>query len=257
MTSILLALSLSLAPTPKSANEATPAAKLKAALDEPGAVVIENKSLTDFVQYIKARIRSDVVLDQGHLAMMGIDPNSPMITVNSREGKLRDGFNAALAPLNLRLGIVGGTLVISTEDGLITKQMRQRVSVTPGPIGTILADLASRTGANIVLDPRQKKKFGEAACELELSDVTLETAVRLCSEVSGFRTLRMGNVLFVTSEDRAKELRADADGPAPAGSAIPGFPSVDLAVPGGLAIPAAPVVPPAAGGANPPPPPSR
>ena len=52
---------LAFAPTPKGANADTPAQKVKAALDEVGSVVMENKSLTDFVAYVKAKTRVDVI----------------------------------------------------------------------------------------------------------------------------------------------------------------------------------------------------
>ena len=188
---------------------------------------MESQSLVEFAAIVKARTRVDVVLDQTTLMAAGIDPNSPTIAANARDVKLRDGYAAALAPLGLRLGTVGGTIVISTDDGLTAKQMRQRVSLAPGSAGAVLADLAARTGANIVLDPRQKKQLGEAACDLTLSDVTLETAVRLAAEVSGFRAVRMGNVLFVTSNERAEKLRPDADGPTVTTHPMPGNQSVE------------------------------
>jgi hypothetical protein len=239
VTTLLLATLLSLTAAD------SPAQKAKAALDETGAVVAENQTLTEFASVIKAKTRADVLLDQAALLTGGIDPHSPVVTVNVRDVKLRDGYATALAPLGLRLGTVGGTIVISTDEGLTAKQMRQRVSLTPGPAGVVLADLALRTGANIVLDPRQKKTLGEAACELTLSDVTLETAVRLAAEVSGFRAVRMGNVLFVTSNERAEKLRADADGPTPATPTGPGVNSI-----GELPVP---VVPPGGPGVIPPP----
>ena len=177
--------------------------------------------------------------------MMGMDSNSPTISVSVRDVKLREGLSQALAPLGLKIGAVGGTIFISTEEGLITRQMRQRVSISSGLAGAVLADLANRTGANVVLDPRQKKSTAEAGCELELNDVTLETAVRLAAEVSGFRAVRMGNVLFVTSNERAEKLRADSDGPTLPLGAMPNFTdSADPRGPGAVPLPFVPPPPP-------------
>jgi hypothetical protein len=80
---------------------------------------------------------------------------------------------------------------------------------------------------------------------LELTDVPLETAIRLASEVAGMKAVRMGNVLFVTSEVRGEKLRADADGPTQPGMPNPFFPGVV----DGRAVPVAPLPapPPAAG----------
>ena len=240
-TTLILAACLAFAPIPKGAGAESPAQKVKVALDEVGSVVIENKSLTDFVAYIKAKTRIDVILDNAVIGMMGMDPNSPTITVTVRDVKLREGLAQALAPLGLKIGAVGGAIVISSEEGLIARQMRQRVSISSGSTASVLADLANRTGANVVLDPRQKKSIAEATSELELTDVTLETAVRLAAEVSGFRAVRMGNVLFVTSNERAEKLRADADGPTLPQGAIPTMMGVEDRPGGGLLIP--PLVP--------------
>lgn len=244
MSPLVLLVCLAADPTPKGPKPETPAGKVRTALNETGFVVLENKSLTDFVAYVKSKTRAEVVLDYRALAMNGMDAHSPAITISARDVPLREGFAQALAPLGLRIGNVGGTIVISSEEGLTSRQMRQRVSIAPGPAGAVLADLASKTGANVVIDPRQKKLIAEAGCDLELNDVALETAVRLAAEVSGFRALRMGNVLFVTTNERARELRPDADGPALPQSAIPNFL-------GAFEDPAIPVPP--AGGQPPPP----
>lgn len=247
MSPLVLLLCLAADPTPRGPKPETPAGKVRTVLNETGFVVLENKSLTDFVTYVKSKTRAEVILDHGALAMIGMDANAPILTVSARDVPLREGFAQALAPLGLKIGIVGGTIVISSEEGLISRQMRQRVSITPGPAGAVLTDLASRTGANVVIDPRQKKMIAEAGCDLELNDVALETAVRLAAEVSGFRALRMGNVLFVTTNERAKELRPDSDGPAPPQSAIPNILGAIEDRPG-LPIPLPP-----AGGQPPPP----
>lgn len=250
MTPLVLLVCLAADPTPRGPKPETPAGKVRTALNQTGHVVLENKSLTDFVAYVKSKTRADVTLDLGAVGMMGMDPNAPVITVDVREVPLREGFAKALSPLGLKLGNVGGSIVISSEEGLIARQLRQSVSVTPGTAGAVLADLAARTGANVVIDPRQKKIIAEAGCDLELTDVPLETAVRLTAEVSGFRALRMGNVLFITSNERAKELRADADGPVVPQPAMPTFLGGIEDRPGGLAVPV-PVPP--AGGVPPPP----
>ena len=46
---------------------------------------------------------------------------------------------------------------------------------------------------------------------LRLEDVPLETAVRLLSEMAGLKPVRVGNTLFVTSKDNAKEMSQDPD----------------------------------------------
>src|SRR5262245_33990588 len=214
------------APHAPGEKEPGPAAKAKTALDQVGNFAVENKSLPDALAYLKLRGKVDFKLDSGALAMMGMDPNQTTVTFAVREAKLRDALAQALAPFHLHYGVVGGQVVISSEEAVTTKQLRQRVSIAPGSIAAIVKQLADETGANVVLDPRQKKFAAEAQSDLELTDVPLETAIRLASEVAGMKAVRMGNVLFVTSEARGEKLRADADGPTQPAMPNPFFPGI-------------------------------
>lgn len=231
------------APLPATATapaEGGPAARVKKALAETADFSFDQQSLSDVIQFVKEKAKVDVQLDQQHLMNFGIDPAQPTVTLHLKGAKIRDGLKAALAPYNLRYGVVGNTVVVSTEDGVIARQLRQRVSVDVDakPIATVLAGLAADTGANLVLDPRIAKK-AEATVTLNLDDVPLETAVRLAAEVAGLRAVRMNNVLFVTDHERAKVLRQDADGPIPAET--PNGP-IPIDGGGGIGVPGAPPV---------------
>ena len=223
-------------PADAKAPEGT-AAKAKKALNEVADFAFDQRSLSDLIAFVKEKGKVEVVLDTNHLIQMGMDPNQTNVTVNLKGVKLRDGLRAALAPMNLKFGVVGSAVHVTTEDALITKQMRQRVALDGDgkPLATILAALAADTGANIVVDPRQAKKAADTAVSLALDEVTLETAVRLTAEVAGLRAVRMGNVLFVTSEERGKALREDADGPTQPGGVNPVFP-IEPGAGGGIGI---------------------
>src|SRR5262249_34424244 len=59
---------------------------------------------------------------------------------------------------------------------------------------------------------------------LQLEDATVETAVRLLAEVGGLKSVQVGELLFITTEERAGKIRKenDADGRrAPAGPQSP------------------------------------
>ncbi len=243
-----IASKLCAAPPPAGELPAGPAAKAKDALDTVGNYAVENKSLTDAIAYLKARGKIDIRLDSAALAMMGMDPNQTTVTFTLRDTKLRDALAHVITPYHLHYGVVGGQVIVSSEETVTQKQLRQRVSIAPGSLASIVKQLADQTGANVVLDPRQKKFAAEAQSDLELTDVPLETAIRLASEVAGMKAVRMGNVLFVTSEARGEKLRADADGPTQ--PSMPGgfFPGMIE----GRAIPAMPL-PGGPGGAIPPP----
>lgn len=224
----LFAATATAAPIPAEPKPAAgAAATAKKALAEVADFAFDQRSLTDLVAFVKEKAKVDVVLDTNHLMQSGMDPNQTNVTVNMKGAKLRDGLRTALAPMNLKFGVVGGAIHITTEDALINKQMRQRVSVDGDgkTLTAVVAALVAESGANIVIDPRQAKKAADAVVGLALDEVALETAVRLSAEVAGLRAVRMGNVLFVTSDERAKAIREDADGPTQPGGASPVFPT--------------------------------
>lgn len=198
-----------------SAAEPKAAVKLREALDASGDVVLEDKSLIEFCDYLKGKIKSPVQFDNSAIVATGLDPNAPYLTVKSRGAKVRDGIKAVLAPHNLVAANVGGTLFIGTETDTISRQLRQRVSVDgeATAFSAVLKSLADESGANVVLDPRVLPKVGDAPVKLKLDDVPLESAVRLLAEVAGLSTVRTNNVLFVTTEERAEKLRPVSDPP--------------------------------------------
>ena len=233
------------APVPVAPAKADDAmATARKVLDEVGDFSYQGRSLNDIIADLKERVKITILLDQT-VMQFGLDPNMPTVTVNQKQVKLRDGLKAILAPYNLKFGLVKEGLYISTEEGLIARQLRQRVSVDCDgtPFAVAAKQLASDTGANLVIDPRLKEK-ANAAVTLKLEDVPLETAVRLLAEVADLRAVRMSNVLFVTTPERAEKLRPDADGPVQPAPANPFFggglnpPPIQAFGFGGLAVPA-------------------
>lgn len=226
MSRLPLALAAFVASLAFAAAADPPGAKVRAALDATGDVILEDKSLVDLAEYFKGKLKAEVRFDGQALAAAGFDPNAPTITVKLRGGKVRDGLKAALAPANLHCGIVGGTLFIGHEADVISRQMRQRVSVDgeATTFSAVLKSLADETGANVIVDPRIAAKAGTAPVKLKLDDVPLETAVRLTAEVADFAVVRMNNVLFVTTDERAAKLATVADPPTPAAAPAPAFP---------------------------------
>jgi hypothetical protein len=163
--------------------------------------------------------------------------------------------------------ILGDTVLVTSPELAIHRQMTQPVSMNLDQVqvATVLKQLAKDTATNLVLDPR-KAKEAQVPLSLQLDDVPLETAVRLVAEVAGLKPVRMGNVIFVTTKDRATELRADPElSPTPAppgyfagagiavaappmmrpGPPIGGFPPPAGAAPRPVAPPPPAVAPPA------------
>ena len=226
------------APAPAApAKNNAPMDAARKALDEVGDMSYQGKSLNEVINDLKDKSKLTVTIDP-MIYQFGLDPNQPTVNVNLKGVKLKDGLRQALAPFNLKCGLTRDGLYISTEEGLTTKQLRQKVSVDCD--GTAFAasvkQLAADTGANVVIDPRLKDK-ANAAVTLKLDDVPLETAVRLMAEVADLGTVRMSNVLFVTTTERAEKLRPNADGPTQPGNGVIPFPN---GFPGGGGFPVPP-----------------
>ncbi|MBI3821791.1 MAG: hypothetical protein HY289_03820, partial [Planctomycetes bacterium] len=61
---------------------------------------------------------------------------------------------------------------------------------------------------NLVIDPFVAQK-AKANVTLQLEDATLETTVRLLAELAEVKSVRLGNVLFITTEEKAKKIRKE------------------------------------------------
>jgi len=252
------------APVPAAPGKAEgPIAAARKALDEVSDMNYQSRTLNDVINDLKEKAKIPVILDN-LIFTYGLNPNQPVVTVNLKQVKLKDGLKAALAPLNLSYGLTRDGLIISSEEGVIARQMRQLVSLNCDgtDFSTAIDQLASETGTNLVVDPRLGSK-AKKPVTLKLEGIPLETAVRLLAELADLQAVRMNNVLFVTTPERAKILREDADGPTKPIPAIPTFFAGDNAgpfpgifgAPAGIGGPGAVPVPPAGGEAVPPPPP--
>lgn len=226
----------SAAPVPAKADT-SPAATARQTLEKKISLKAEGKTLAEVVEMLREEAKVDVAIDGPGLQQFGIDVNTPAVNCDLKDAKVRDVLKAVLAKYNLRCGVTANGLLVSTEDGLITKQLRHRVDVdaTERGLGDLLKSLADQTGANVVLDSRPGKKLTDAPITLKADDLPLETAVRLAAEVGGYSVVRMGGVLFVTTADRAEKMRPDADRPVAPASPFPVFPT-DFGVPGGPGI---------------------
>ena len=221
-------------PAANATAEKNPLATVRKALDEVGDMNYQARSLNDIIADLKDKSKIPVVIDN-MVYQFGLDPNQPLVNVSLKQVKLKDGLKAALAPFNLKFGLTAEGLFISTEEGVIAKQLRQRVSIDCDgtEFAAAVKQLAADTGANITIDPRLKDK-AKAAVTLKLDDVPLETAVRLMAEVSDLRAVRMSNVLFVTTADKVRDKGITDDGPAGSANPNPVFPFPPGVIGGGV-----------------------
>lgn len=206
-----------------SSSDETAAEKLRKALDSVRDLEIAGLPMDQAINQLREQTGLNVQTDraivspsvpspmlQGPLGPLG--PNPAFSTQIRLQGEfhgipLRAALTKLLRDHNLTHVLIGDTVLITTIDMGVERQLQQSVSVNVE--GKSLAEelkrLGRETGANLVLDPRMAKE-GKTALTLRLDEVPLETAVEVLADMAGLRPVRLNNVLYVTSEARAKAL---------------------------------------------------
>jgi hypothetical protein len=237
----------------KKAAEA-PAEKVRKALDHNiASLEIENQALALALDQLHEEAKINFVLDRATIAQMGIDVDSVTVKTKLQNVKVRAALRTILNQYGLSYAVVGDSVVVTTEDMAIYRQLKQRVSIDLDkvPADKALKDLARETATNVLVDNRAQKD-AQTAVTLQVDDVPLETAVRLIGEGAGLKAVRLGNVVLVTTKVHATELRAE-----PELVPAPRLPGLEMGVPPGgpvpPALPPAPIPPgkPATGAATP------
>ncbi len=172
------------APAPR---EPSPAEKIRKALDQAMPLDYSGASLQEVVQHLKEKTKINFVLDLFAMQQIGLahEENGmvtpTVVTLKSeRSGKVRTALQRTLNAYNLTYVILEDSVLITTEEIGLGRQMRQRVSVdlTAVPLSGALKDLARSTALNLIIDPRVGKD-ADVKVSLLLDDATLETTVRL------------------------------------------------------------------------------
>jgi hypothetical protein len=237
----------SAAPAAEAKKNDFPAEKVRKALDQTIDVDIAEQPLINAINQLKEQTKVNLVLDTTTLVQNGIDANTATVSVKQTGAKARTALRAVLGQFHLSYAILGDTVLITTEDVAIHRQFKQKVNVDADktPFETVLKDLGRETAVQILVDKKVAKE-AQTPVSLQLEDVPLETAVRLLCEQAELKPVRMGNLLYITTVAKAKDLRSEPD-LAPSGNpGFPGGPPVPIAygaVPT-LADPTAPIPPP-------------
>jgi hypothetical protein len=221
-------------PRPKGES---PAEKVRKVLEQVAETVeITDQPLELAVAQFHELTKLNFVLDRLTIQQMGVDPGNAAVNLKLQNVKWKSALRTMLGQYNLNYAIVGETVVLTSEDMAMARQMKQRVSVDLERVqmAAALKQLARETSTNLLVDNRALKE-AQTPVTLQLEDVPLETAVRLLAEMAGLKPVRVGNVLFVTTKANAAELRSDADLVPPA---QPNQPQPDVVVPAAV-IPAA------------------
>jgi type II secretory pathway component GspD/PulD (secretin) len=206
--------------------------KLRGALEQPIVLDFIGQSLHAALEHVAERAGVPVSIDQVALAQLGIisDEETGRVQVKAKDEKVAVVLRRLLAGYRLTYVLLDDTLLITSEDGAVRRLLQQRVDVnlTDAPLAKAARDLGRRHSVNVVIDPRCSKQ-AQALVTLQLDGAAFETAVRLLAELADLKSVRLGNVLFITSEERASRIRREEQG---AGEGVP-------MVPGGLGPPVA------------------
>jgi hypothetical protein len=222
---LAIVLTVLAAPVPaapdKPRKDAGPDA-IRQALEQTLTLEFAEQPLPIALAQLSEQAKLNIVLDRASLMQQGQDPNELHVSVRLKDVKLRTGLRSLLAQHNLGYASMGDALLVTTKDNAYQQQVRQHVNleVDNQPLAAALKQLERATGTNLKLDPRTGNA-AQTKVTLQLEDVPLETAVRLLADLAGLKPVRLDNVLFVTTEERADKLRPDATpSPAPASIAI-------------------------------------
>jgi hypothetical protein len=203
------------APAEPKAEAPKPAEKLRKDLDKPITLKIDKQPLSAAMDMLKEKSKINFVVDSITIQQqLGFTPDQPPFPVEAdmKELPLRSALREVLDPYGLTYVVIGDTVVVTTDDMAMMRQLRQRVNVDMDKIelASALRQVGREASVNIILDSRAEKDAGSKVT-LQLEDVPLETAVRLLSEMANLKPVRVGNVLFVTTKEIANEMRQDPD----------------------------------------------
>lgn len=217
-------------------KEESKSEKVRKVLDQPIVLDFVGNGIPEVLNHLKEKTKVHFVLDiaaAGNIAapfddgMGGMNLN--LMTIKSERGaKLRQTLRRFLTQFDLTYVILEDAVLITTEEMGLHRQMRQRVSVDfkEQPLKDVLKYLNRTTGINLILDPRTGAE-ADRKITLELEDGTLETTVKLVAELGNLKAVRLGNVLFVTSEERAAKIRREENQ----------FPVINQVRPDGMVVP--------------------
>ena len=217
MLALLLGWALSHA-TVFAQDKAKPTAseKLRANLDKAVTLDFTGNSLVEVLNHFRDKTGIDINVDQN--VMMQMDPNfgllppgaGPMqqIRLKATNEKSSQVLRKLLAGQHLVYVVIDDAVLVTTDESGLMRQMRQRVNVDleDVPFNKAVRNLAKNHGINLVIDPKVAKQ-AETAVSLQLDGTGIETTVRLLAELANLKAVRMGNVLFITTEEKAKKIR--------------------------------------------------
>jgi hypothetical protein len=200
-------------PKRKDARDQPAIERIRKALDLPIVLDFSGQSLMEVLMHLREKSQVEFNIDQVGLAMVGVNVDAGAgepIVVKSNGGKLSAALRKLLAGQQLTYVIFEDSVLITTPELATQRQMRQRVNLDLDevPLAKAVRDLGRNYAFNVVIDPRVTKQ-AQRPVSLTLDGASLETGVRLLAELADLKAVRLDNVLFVTTEERADKLRKE------------------------------------------------
>lgn len=198
------------------AKKTTPIDKLRQGLERKITVDYSGGSLVEVLNHIRDRSGLNISLDDQALMMVGMNPGGApdgviqQFNLKAKDEKASTVLRKFLNTYRLCYVVFEDSILITSEDMAVMRQMRQRVSVNVEDVAakTAIRELAKKHGINLVFDPKVTQQ-ADTVVSLQVDNTGIETAVRLLAELASLKAVRMGNVLFVTSADKAKVIREE------------------------------------------------
>jgi type II secretory pathway component GspD/PulD (secretin) len=186
--------------------------KLRHGLDKKVTIDFNGQSLSEALNHLRDKTGLPINIDQPALLMSGMNIDVPMgqVEIKAKDEKASSVLRKFLNTYRLTYIIFEDALLITTEETAVMRQFRQRVNVDVEgvPFKKAARDLAGNQGINLVIDPAVMKQ-ADAQVSLQVENTGVETAVRLLAEMASLKAVRMGNVMFITNEEKAKKIRKE------------------------------------------------
>ena len=189
--------------------------KVRAKLEKAVTLDFAGNTVADVLNHFRDKTGIAISVDQGALMQMGMNdgnPGAPILrfTIKATNEKASQVLRRFLNTHQLAYIHFEDGILVTSEESALLRQMRQRVSVDLDdvPFSKAVRSLAKNHGVNLVIDPKVLK-LSEVPVSLQLDNTGIETAVRLLAELANLKAVRMGNVMFITSEERAKRIREE------------------------------------------------
>lgn len=191
---------------------ASSAEKMRQALDKTVTIDYTGQSLQDVLNHFRDRTGLPVTVDHNAFLMTGLNVDAPIgqVELKAKNEKAGAVLRKLLNNYRLNYVIFEDSLLVTSDEMVVIRQMRQRVSVNVEdvPLKKVVRELAKNHGVNLVIDPKVNVQ-AEAAVSLQVDNTGIETAMRLLAEMASLKAVRMGNVMFITTPEKAKTIREE------------------------------------------------